>query len=210
MILGDLSITFTFKLAESRRDTDRPSAYSTRRRKEREREGEISHTYANVSLDIWDRPQLRTCRTATATRRPRSSGQSRLSFSLSPVQHSCCLGFFTFFRSPRHAPSVNFARSIVVGRGSSIVEATRLRYFDLIASRRSSILKRSGSLVGNIVNGRYIVFRAPSKLVEIESLIFSRSEVFSWIAFERSFIIGRIVDEIGSQVGSSSSVAGDS
>lgn len=114
MILGDLSITFTFKLAESRRDTDRPAALRVfnNGEEEGEREREISHTYANVSLDIWDRPQLRTCRTATATRRPRSSGQSRLSFSLSPVQHSCCLGFFTFFRSPRHAPSVNFARSI--------------------------------------------------------------------------------------------------
>lgn len=45
---------------------------------------------------------------------------------------------------------------------------------------------------------------------KIGSLIFPRSEVLSWSAFERSFVIGRIVDEIGLQVGTCSSVAGDS
>lgn len=47
MILGDLSITFTFKLAESRRDTDRPAALRVfnngEEEGERERERDLSH-----------------------------------------------------------------------------------------------------------------------------------------------------------------------
>lgn len=51
-ILGDLSITFTFKLVESRRDTDRPAAlraFNGEEERERERERSLTPTPTSAS-----------------------------------------------------------------------------------------------------------------------------------------------------------------
>lgn len=107
-ILGDLSITFTFKLVESRRDTDRPAAlraFNTEKRKEKERGRDLSHLRQRQPRHLGQAAAANlshcNCNSATEVIRP----VSPLFFSFT-VQHSCCLGFFTFFRSPCHAPSV--------------------------------------------------------------------------------------------------------